>query len=143
MRQIREVLYYKFEHKMSLEKISRALRISKGSVHNTLSRFKESGLSWPLGPEITDSKLEEQLYPSASSRCPLPDTMYLEKELRRPHVTLQLLYEEYRQAHPDGLGRSAFYEYFSRHRQPKADTGVWPLTSIADRILLHNRLWSS
>lgn len=124
VRRTREVLRYKFENEMSLERISKALGIGKGSVYNTISRFEESGLNWPLPPDYPDSRLESVLYPSAADRGPLPDVAYLEKELRRPHVTLQLLYEEYREGHLDGLGRTAFYEHFARYRQRKPDMKV-------------------
>jgi transposase len=50
---------------------------------------------------------------------PLPDVMYLEKELARPHVTLQRLWEEYTDQHPNGLKRTAFYDHFARRRPPK------------------------
>lgn len=125
LKKIREVLQYKFSHHLSNDKIARALKIGKGSVHNVLERFSRSGLSWPLPADFSDSSLDEALYPSeASIQKPLPDIGHLEKEIRRPNVTLQLLYEEYRNEHPEGLGRTAFYEYFSRFRSSKPDMKV-------------------
>jgi len=124
MRKIREVLNYKFSHHLSHERISGALGIGKGSVHNILERFERSKFCWPLPEEITDSELEKTLYPIEKSEVPIPDLAYLEKEICRPHVTLQLLYEEYRDTHPKGLGRSAFYEHFSRYRSKKPDMKV-------------------
>jgi transposase len=118
MRRIREVLRYHFDLELSNERISGALDISKGSVHNILQRFKESSLSWPLPTDLTDSGLDAALFPSSGPSEPLstlPDIKYLEKELARPHVTLQLLFEEYRENNPGGVSRASFYRYFNEH----------------------------
>ena len=130
MKKIREGLRYKYEHGMSHNCIAGALGIGKGSVHNILERFAKSKLSWPLPPDLGDSDLESRLYDNADTQSvsktstPLPDIEYLEKELRRPHVTMQLLFEEYRTAHPNGLGRTQFYEYFAKHKSKKPDMKV-------------------
>ena len=122
MKRIREILRYKLEHRLSNERISRALSLSKGSIYNVLHRFKESGLSWPLCEDISDTELESLLYKEPTEATDhLPDVVYLEKELRRPHVTLQRLFEEYKEAHPEGMSRTQFYEYFAKHRPPKVD----------------------
>ncbi len=117
MRQIREILRYRFENGVSFNKISDALKISKGSVVNTVKRFEESKLSWPLSDELSDSDLEHQLYPPEKSKSfneHYPTISYLEKEMKRPHVTLQLLYEEYAKDNPNGLKRTAFYDYYNK-----------------------------
>jgi len=54
----------------------------------------------PLPDTLTDTALEQALFPPVApsplkASSPLPDTAYLEKELARPHVTLQRLWEEY------------------------------------------------
>jgi len=125
VRKIRDVLRYKQEHGLSNERIAGALGLSKGSVHNILERFAASGLAWPLPAQMSDSELESALYkrdePPTEKSPHLPDVQALERELRKPHVTLQLLFEEYRAAQPEGLGRTAFYEHFERHRSQKPD----------------------
>ena len=42
---------------------------------------------------------------------------YLHRELRRPRVTLQLLWEEYRSEHPSGYGYTQFAQYYHRWKQ--------------------------
>lgn len=117
MRQIREILRYHFDHGMSREGIAKALGVAKGSVSNVLQRFQACGLSWPLPDDLTDVALEAQVYPPASreSHTPLPDVQALEQELRRKHVTLELLWREYHDAHPDGMSRASFYRYYAAH----------------------------
>ena len=41
-----------------------------------------------------------------------PDCAYIHRELKRDSVTLQLLWEEYAQIHPDGYGRTQFCEIY-------------------------------
>lgn len=129
MRRIREILRYKLEYEQSHERTACALGVSKGTVANVYSRFGQSGLSWPLPVDQSDSELEEILFGHTEAEkvdtSSLPDVAYLEKELRRPHVTLQLLFEEYRSQHPEGVGRTQFYEHFSRHRSKKPDMKVF------------------
>ncbi len=123
MRKIRQVLDYRLSKNISAEQTALALELSKGSVINYLERFEKSKLPWPLPETLADTDLEEALFPPLPSPPELPgpllDITYLEKELARPHVTLQRLWEEYAEAHPDGLKRSAFYERFARGRSPK------------------------
>jgi transposase len=52
------------------------------------------------------------------TRKPQPDFAQLHEELQRhPHLTLQLAWEEYRQAHPDGYAYSRFCELYQQWRQ--------------------------
>lgn len=124
VKKIRDVLRYKHENGLSNERIAGALRMSKGSVHNILGRFKASELVWPLDEQLSDSELESALFDQRGGRLAevaLPRMEYIERELHRPHVTLQLLFEEYREEHPDGLGRTAFYDHVRRHLSRKPD----------------------
>jgi transposase len=124
MRRIRLVLEYRLLKGISAEQTGRALSISKGSVINIQRRFESSGLQWPLPETLSDSALEEKLFPAPESgeedgsALFLPDIQYIEKELARKHVTLQRLWEEYHDLYPEGLQRSVFYEFVSKHRPP-------------------------
>lgn len=51
----------------------------------------------------------------------------LEKELKKPHVTSRLLWEEYRRKHPDGYGLSQFRFHISQHIK-----AVTPSTLLRD-----------
>ncbi|KMQ49478.1 Mobile element protein [Chitinispirillum alkaliphilum] len=51
MRMIRQILYYRLDKGIGAEKTARALSVSKGTVINTMKRFQQSGLPWPL-PEV-------------------------------------------------------------------------------------------
>jgi transposase len=84
-----------------------------------VARAQVAGLSWPLPAELTDDELERLLYRERGSRAgrPEPDYKHIHQELRRKGVTLQLLWQEYRAVHPDGLEYSAFCDRYRRWRQ--------------------------
>ena len=75
-----------------------------------------AGLGWPLPVGLSDVELERRLFPAppALPRVArmVPDWSVLHQELRRPGVTLMLLWEEYRAAHPEGFGYSWFCEHY-------------------------------
>lgn len=118
MRRIREVLRLRFAQGLSQRAIGRSLRLSVGAVNAYLSRARMTGLSWPLPAELDDTHLERLLYPPppdvATERRPLPDWPMVHRELRRPNVTLALLWEEYRTGPgaQDGFGYSWFCDLY-------------------------------
>ena len=47
----------------------------------------------------------------------LPDFEYIHEELTRPHMTLELLWNEYAQHNPEGLRRSSFYRHYQKYQK--------------------------
>ncbi len=112
MRKIREYLRLRFEGGLSHRQIAASLQVSRSSVGEYDRRFAASGLNWPLPEALSDRELERRLFPPppavpADTRV-VPDWAAVHHELRRPGVTLMLLWEEYRAAHPEGFGYSWF-----------------------------------
>jgi transposase len=106
----REVLRLHFELGMSFAMLGEICGISKGCVHNILQRFAATGLSWPLLEDVNEVLLKRLLYPTTAREATEGvDLEYLRTEATRPGMTWQLLWEEYREAHPAGISRSAFY----------------------------------
>ncbi len=62
MRKLREILRLHFESRLSNQQIADALRMSKTSVFNTLNRFKESEISWPIPEDMPETELETRIY---------------------------------------------------------------------------------
>jgi len=118
MRKIREVLRLRFAHRLSQRAIGQSLRLSAGAVNGCLSRARRAGLGWPLPEELDDAQLETPLYPppsaAATEHRPVPDWAIVHRELRRPNVTLSLLWEEYRggTGARDGFGFSWFCQLY-------------------------------
>jgi transposase len=117
MRRIREVLRLHFEAKLNERQIAKICSVGKGTVRRYLKRIAAAGLSWPLPADLDDATLEHRMFPppppAAPGSRPLPDFAVLHKELKsRQNVTLQLLWEEYYQAHPEGFNYSWFCELY-------------------------------
>ncbi len=117
MRHIREVLRLHYSVGMSQRAVARSLGLAQGTVSKYLNRTRRAGLTWPLPPELDDDvRLENRLYPPPSDRPsderPQPDWAVVHRELRRPNVTLMLLWEEYCDASSDGFGYSWFCERY-------------------------------
>jgi transposase len=66
MRKIKEVLRLKWEQGISNRRIARACGISRPTVTEYLSRARDAGLSWPLPRELSDTQLEQALFPPPS-----------------------------------------------------------------------------
>ena len=117
MRHIREVLRLHYSVGMSQHAVARSLGLAQGTVSKYLNRTRRAGLTWPLPPELDDDvRLENRLYPPPSDRPsderPQPDWALVHRELRRPNVTLMLLWEEYCDASSDSFSYSWFCERY-------------------------------
>lgn len=121
MRKIKDLLRLKFDRKLSHRQIAASLNIGVGTVHEYLERARAAQVTWPVCEQTPERELECLLFPSL---CPqpapevaLPDWPYVQRELARKGVTLLLLWEEYQQTHPDGIGYSQFCKRFAAYRQ--------------------------
>lgn len=119
MRKLKEVLRLKFELQLKNREIARSCSIPHSTVANYLQRAQQAGLCWPLPPDLDDAALERRLFEERVQPTPgeiaLPNFPSLHEELRRHrHVTLQLLWQEYKQAHPDGYQYSRFCQLYQQ-----------------------------
>jgi transposase len=117
MREVREVLRLKFVGGVPTREIARRLDVAASTVRATLKRFAAAGLSWPLPEEMTDALLEARLFANAGTkqghrRHIEPDWAAIHRELKRKHVTLQILWDEYIEREPQGYRYSRFCELY-------------------------------
>lgn len=122
MRKLKDVLRLRFELKLDQRQIARSCSISVSTVHEYLKRAEAAGLDWPLPEGWDDTRLEGALYPHPQEKPrpqkPLPDFAAIHDQLRRHRdLTLQLLWEEYREANPEGYRYSRFCELYHRWRR--------------------------
>ena len=124
MRRIKEVLRLKFELGLGQRQIARSCSIGQATVNDYLRRAAAAGLQWPLTEEWDDDRIERELFgtrqqpPTPPSQRTLPDFPSIHDQLQQHrHLTLQLLWVEYRQAHPDGYGYSHFCERYQKWRR--------------------------
>ena len=117
MRKIEDVLRL-HARGLSTRRISLATGVGKTTVIEYLRRATTAGLSWPLPAGLDEAGLERRLFPpppSAKGRqFAEPDWAAVHRELKRPGVTLALLWDEYRGGHPAGYGYSAFCDHYRR-----------------------------
>ena len=112
MRQLRQMLRLHHDG-VSAREIGRTLGVARTTIQDNLKRAAASGLTWPLPPELSDDELEQRLFAhtaikSGQRRRSEPDWAALARELKRPGVNLMVLWEEYRQAHPEAYGYSRY-----------------------------------
>ena len=106
MRHVREIVRLGSAG-VSKHQIARRTGVVPSTVRETLKRFAASGLAWPLGDEVTDAVLEARMYRNAGKKqghrqYAEPDWAWVHRELKRKHVTLSILWDEYIAQHPDG-----------------------------------------
>lgn len=113
MRKIREILRLHHRHNLSRRKIATSCKVSPATVTEYILRARDAGLCWPLPDDLDDRALEKLLFPGRMDTSrPLPDFAAVHQELKKKHVTQVLLWEEYKEQHPDGLHYSQFcYHY--------------------------------
>jgi len=98
MHKVKEVLRLHYSSSLSQRKIATSLNLSVGAVNKYLDLSKQANISWPLPDDMTHDKLCELL----KKVKPIPEVIFapvdlacVHQELKRKHVTLQLLWEEY------------------------------------------------
>lgn len=111
---VREILRLK-EQGLSNRSIAISCRVSASTVWEYAKAAAERGIRLADYEESSDSELLAALGKpgiSEERRKTEPDYRRLHLELRRKGVTLQLLWEEYRQECPEGYGYSRFCELY-------------------------------
>ena len=123
MRKLREVLRLRFELKLGYQQIGRSCAIAVSTVHKYLKRAEAAGVIWPLPEDWDEARVEAAIFRHAAPVTPQPgrtppDFAAVHEQLRTDkYVTLQLLWEEYRQATPDGYRYSRFCELYQKWRK--------------------------
>jgi transposase len=116
MRYMREILRLGSAG-ISKHEIARRTGLAPSTVRETLKRFEVAGLVWPLPDDVMDATLEAKLYKNAGTkqghrRQVEPDWAVIHRELKRKHVTLSILWDEYIERHPDGYRYSRFCDLY-------------------------------
>ena len=112
MRQLRHLLRLHHDG-VSAREIGRRLGVARSTIQDNLKRAAAAGLKWPLADDVTDEALELRLFgragvatgPAAADRAGLGG---FGARAEAPGVTMTILWEEYREAHPEGYGYSRF-----------------------------------
>ena len=111
MKNLKCILCMYLNEKCSMRKIAERTGIPYSTVYDNITLVNAKGLSWQQVETMSEEALES-LLSSKDKQRPLPDLAYIEKELRRAGVTLHLLWQEYKEAHPEGYQYSRFCEMY-------------------------------
>jgi transposase len=117
MRTIKEILRLRWEAGLSHRAIAVSCRKGQTTVRDYVLRAEAAGLSWPLPEEMDEEALERLLFAPPAASChrrPEPDWETVHRDLRRKGVTLALLWQEYKAAHPDGYQHSRFCQLYQQ-----------------------------
>jgi transposase len=121
VKDLRSILRLTYEQGLSVRAISERLQLSKTSVATYLLRAREAALSWPLPPIYESEAALQRVLFRRVGRPPEdlsePEWPRVAQELKRKGVTLTLLWQEYRTAHPDGYGYTWFCEKFAAYQR--------------------------
>lgn len=122
MIKIRQILRL---HTLGTSKLK--IAIQTGVARNTLKKyiaaFAASGLSFEEINGLSDKDLED-LFVKPENK-PVSDKLQslfnlfpaIDKELKKKGVTRHMLWEQYRQQYPDGLGLTQFKQYYAQWKQ--------------------------
>ena len=122
MSKTKEVLRLKYLSDLSNRNIEKLGVASKSAVSNISTHFEKSGLSIDEALEMEDAKLSALLFPELKQYQPKtdkphPDWNYIHSELSKKGMTRLLLWQEYKEQHPNGYGYSQFKEYYNRYKK--------------------------
>jgi transposase len=116
MRKVREILRLKHECGRSHREIAASLQIAVGTVTGYLKRASAAELGWADAQLLSDADVERRLFRDTAernmpaARTPI-DYAHVHSELRRKHVTLQLLWAEYQETVAERGDGSKPYQY--------------------------------
>ena len=122
MRKLKEVLRLKLQSQLTNRQIAAAIKVSPATVSYYTRAAQQTGLAWQALEELTETELITLITPHCQQRKAVlleevSDTQVLDfariqQEMAHKGVTLQLLWEEYREQYGDK--RIPSYSHFCR-----------------------------
>jgi len=116
MSDIEKIIRLNQQSGLSIRQIASALSLRKSTVSDYLRRFRDSGLDLEQIKELSDQQILQSLFPEKVSsdniQKPLLDYKRIHLELKKRHITRQLLWEEYRESNSHGYGYSQYCQLY-------------------------------
>lgn len=121
MRKVREILRLSMVRALGNREIARSCSVSHVTVGNYLKRAMESGITYDAVKCMDDMSLQRLLkgieVDVRRDLRPAPVWEWVHQEMKKKGVTLQLLWQEYRENHPDGYQISQFYKLYKQWKK--------------------------
>jgi len=122
MKKIKDILKLKYITDISYRQISRAANVPRSTVMDYCKRFEITTYDIDTFLSKDEDDIYEILFPEKKlpRTCldrPLPDVEYIHKEIATKGVTFELLWQEYKEQHPNGYGCSQFKEHYYKYKK--------------------------
>ena len=122
MKKIKDVLRLRFITNISYRQISRAVNTPSSTAADYCKRFEITNYSIDEFLSLDEDEIYQLLFPEKSlpktyKTRPKPNVEYIHKEIAKKGVTFELLWQEYKEQHPDGYGCSQFKEYYYKYKK--------------------------
>jgi transposase len=125
VRRIKELLRLSSQCSLSRRQVAHSSKVSHSTVSDYLWRAERAGIGWPLPEHLTNQELEDKLFPRNKagvppSTKPLPDFASMDNQLRASgltNLTLDYLWRQYKEQHPEGYQYSQFTTRFRKWQQ--------------------------
>jgi transposase len=122
MKQIKEILKLRYQMDFSYRRISTSVGVSRSAAAEYCRRFEILPNKLDDFISLDEDIMYKMLFPEHiateyKSIRPKPDVEYIDKEIRKRGVTYLLLWQEYKEQHPDGYGYTQFKKYHHKYRK--------------------------
>lgn len=115
MRKIKEIIRLAYERRESLRMIAKSCSVSPNTVKKYIKCLEQKRIAYDDIKKLDDESIASILEirkRSGRKESSMPEWNYIHTELKRKGVTLVLLWQEYKQQHPDGYQLSQFCYYY-------------------------------
>lgn len=119
MRHVREILRMGLACGMNSRQIAQSLRVAHSTAQKYLKTARKIGLDWISVGLMGDEELARlvSVRPVRNLTRPLPDFVQIHHDLKKPAVTLMLLWQEYKEKNPDGYQLTQFCQLYHAFAQ--------------------------
>jgi len=121
MEKAKEILRLSLQMGLSQRDVAKGTGCSLGMINTVLSRVKEAGLIDPFS--LNDKELGSIIYPQSKGQEKAePDFQYINQEIKKKGVTLNLLWEEYKIIYPNGY---MYTQFCTKYREWRKKNSVY------------------
>ena len=119
IRKIREILRLGLQCGLSNREISRSCNVSRSTVGKYINTAQKASITYLDTAKMDNRQLKEifKQKKSISISKPQPDWAYIHQEKKKKGVTLILLWQEYKEIHPEGYQSTQFCEHYHQWRK--------------------------
>ena len=137
MRKIKKVIELYCNTSLSNRDIERASQLPSSTVNDYIKRFKGSTLTFSELSDLNESEVYQKLFsePVKPRGKTKPDFAKINQELRKKNITRQLLWEEYKEQLPEGMGYTQFCYHLSEW-QKKLNVSMRQIHKAGEKLFV-------